>query len=92
MSKTAKKVTHQKVTAILNAAGFEPRRKEWQDKGDRRVLVTVWGYSARQFGKEVGVDCGGIYDQMPAIIEALQAQGLNAREKFPGGGMVAVSA
>lgn len=77
---------HQQVTSILTANGFTSRKQEWQNG----KLVITKGYKAIQYGKEVGIDCCFCLDQMDAIIETLNNAGLNASEKFPGGGMVQV--
>lgn len=78
---------HQTITNILKTAGFESSKTVWQN-GKR---VVTQGYSVRQFGKEVGVDCCFCLSQMSAILETLTNAGFVASEKFPGGGMIQVS-
>ncbi len=71
------------VTSILRAAGYKSR------SGRNNNLT---GYSARQFGSEVGIDCCTCQDDMQAIIDLLGSRGFNAREKFAGGAMIEVKA
>ena len=75
-----KKVTVQKVTGTLRAAGFAASKKVTVTEGDRRWKEYSEGYNVTKFGQIIGIECCCCMDQIDAIFETLQDAGMVLRD------------
>lgn len=74
------KVTVQKVTGTLRAAGFAASRKVTITEGNRRWKEYSDGYTVLKVGQMVGIECCRCQDQIDAIFETLKDAGMVLRD------------
>lgn len=84
--------THQKITSILNKAGFKPSQVKWVTEDGIRSKVITNGYKVAQFNKSfIGIECCFCQDQIEALVKVLTDNGYQVKETYPSGGYLKVT-
>lgn len=82
-------MTTQKITSTLNAAGFKAFRTYAKKVDGVYTKFTTGDYNAFKCGNMIGVETFG--KKTSEMIDALVANGINAKETVTGSGMIKIA-